>query len=634
MSNTTVYILVGVSFIVNLIIILAFRAADSKERRLKNLNQQVKNFRSEVSSTMNRMSSTARDCEQNITSRIEHANTVQEHLAESIDLVLVHQKELDDLSDVCENYGNALKKLKVQTEQAENRLYAVQAEVRKIEAVHEYAAQFQKETERIMSQMNSIKADYVRLVASTEQDLKNAAQSQKEENNEMLNLFNQSLERSRAQFSDYIVQEKRTYENICREQEITAQNQLDSLGAHAGEIEKTVRDTEERLNSFVDNIKAQLDELELRKETIVRDIEEKSSRLESDRSSSLVAYENKRDSLFTEMDNRVEKVTEDLESAVRNTENTLEDKLRDKEEEVAASLESCSEKISGMEKAVENALLKLEEDKEKALMSFKEGVESLARDAAEAVSALEEKKNSLTEECSVELDGKKAELEESMKAFEDGKEKVNEDFTNLLDEKRELITAEFRGLDDRMMQYRERCLNTIGEAVETTQNDAMQVLQKIKAQGDDYLKTVARATGDSEKAYHILTETAHQKVREVEENLTDLRGRIKETEALIAGHMETLTKTKEEIWNLQQEEKSLQSDVDMLRQDKSRLQSDNERAKSDRINEEAALVRLKGQQKVVQEEKKAAAKASKPTFEEMDIVIGDEEEIDVSDDDV
>ena len=135
MSTTYIYVAIGVSFLVNLIILIAFRAADRKDRTLKSLNQQVKNFRSEVSSTMNRMSSTARDCEQNISSRIEHANTVQNHLAESIDLVLVHQRELDDLSGVCENYGNALKKLKVQTEQAENRLYAVQAEVRKIEAV-------------------------------------------------------------------------------------------------------------------------------------------------------------------------------------------------------------------------------------------------------------------------------------------------------------------------------------------------------------------------------------------------------------------------------------------------------------------------------------------------------------------
>ena len=169
--NTT-YILIGVCFLLNLIVVLAFRAADKKDRSLKNLNQQVKNFRFETTSFMNRFTEISRDCEQNITSRIEYANTVQNHLAESIDMVLVHQKELDELSGVCENYGNALKKLKAQTEQAENRVYAVQAEVRKTEAVKDYALQFQKDIERLTSQLDSLKADYVRLVASTEQDLK------------------------------------------------------------------------------------------------------------------------------------------------------------------------------------------------------------------------------------------------------------------------------------------------------------------------------------------------------------------------------------------------------------------------------------------------------------------------------
>ena len=47
--NTT-YILIGVCFLLNLIVVLAFRAADKKDRSLKNLHQQVKNFRYETTS--------------------------------------------------------------------------------------------------------------------------------------------------------------------------------------------------------------------------------------------------------------------------------------------------------------------------------------------------------------------------------------------------------------------------------------------------------------------------------------------------------------------------------------------------------------------------------------------------------
>lgn len=109
---TTIYMAIGACFLLNLIILIAFRTADRKDKSLKKVNQQVKNFRSEVSSTINRMTSTARDCEQNITSRIEHAQTVQTHLAESIDMVLVHQKELDNLSGVCESLVMHFKSLK------------------------------------------------------------------------------------------------------------------------------------------------------------------------------------------------------------------------------------------------------------------------------------------------------------------------------------------------------------------------------------------------------------------------------------------------------------------------------------------------------------------------------------------
>ena len=67
----TFYILIGASFLLNLIVVLAFRASDKKDRSLKNLNQQVKNFRYETTSFMNRITEIATDSEQHITSRSE-----------------------------------------------------------------------------------------------------------------------------------------------------------------------------------------------------------------------------------------------------------------------------------------------------------------------------------------------------------------------------------------------------------------------------------------------------------------------------------------------------------------------------------------------------------------------------------
>ncbi len=688
-SVTNIYIAIGVCFLLNLIIIIAFRAADRKDKSLKKVNQQIKNFRNEANSISNRITATARDCEQNVTSRVEYATTVQEHLAESIDLVLVHQRELDDLSGVCENYGNALKKLKVQTEQAENRLYAVQSEVRKIEAVNEYAASFQKEVERLTQQMNSLKADYVRLVASTEQDLKAAAQNQKEENAEMLTAFSQSLDRAKVQFSDYIAQEKKAYDDICREQEITAQSQLDALNAKAGEIEGEVRAHKDDINAFITDAKAELDDLELRKDGVIRAFEDRNSELESDRNSTLQAYESRRDALFAEIESRVAQSSGEMESAIKNTENTLEEKLRDKEEEVAASLDAYSERIAEKEKALEESLnsrrveieaginesgdrlgekekdieasldrksgeieaslaaysekmISLENDiksqieklsgeAENVLQSLRDNVETLRKESEDNTSSCTAKKDEIILSCTTALEEKKAEIESDMVTLSGKKDELEASFDRTIESRRQIFDAEVSRLEDKRTQYRQRCSDDLDEVVEKAQNDAMQILSRIKSQGDEFLKTVSRATGDSEKAYHILTGTAHGKVKEAEESLGDLRNKIRETEAELSEQVENVTKLKEEIWNLQQTQKSLENEVSTLEEDRAKLESLKAQAKNERLNEEANLVRLKGQQKALREEKKD--KPRKPVFEEMDVVIGPEEEVDVSDDD-
>ncbi len=634
MSATTIYIAIGISFLLNLIIILAFRAADRKDKNMKVVNERIKAFRNEMTQTMSRLSSTARDCEQNITSRVEHASTVQEHLAESIDLVLVHQRELDDLSGVCENYGNALKKLKVQTEQAENRIYAVQTEVRKIEAVNEYAVQFQKEIERLTAQMDSLKSDYVRLVASTEQDLKTASQSQKEENNEMLSLFSQSLERAKVQFSDYIAEEKKGWDDICRSEEVEAGKRLENLSRKADEADAAVARSREALEECLTGVKAEIDSLELRKDGIMKEVEEKSASLESDRSAAVLALENRRDALFKEFEERAQKCAEDLDSAVRSTENTLEVQLRDKEEDIAASIDNYTEKLSEKEKSLEEDIAKLSAERDKILEEFSERFASLKKDASLGFDESEERKKAIVADCSAKLDERRALAEEEVKRLKDEKSRIEDEFDETIREKKDIFESEVESLENKRTQYRERCEADLSEVVENAHSTASVLLSKLKSQGEEFLKTVSKATGDSEKAYHILTETVHGKIREAETNLQDLRNKIRETEAELSEQVEKVTKVKEEIWNLQQEQKNLENEVSLLEEDKTKLQSAKAQARNDRISEEANLVRLKGQQTSLREDKKKDDSASKKSlFEEMDVVIGPEEDVDVSDDD-
>ena len=635
MSTTYIYVAIGVSFLVNLIILLAFRTADRKDRTLKSLNQQVKNFRSEVSSTINRMTATTRDCEENVTSRIEHANAVQTHLAESIDLVLVHQRELDNLSSVCESYGNALNKLKIQTEQAENRLYAVQTEVRKIEAVKDFSDQFQKDVERLATQLDSLKSDYVRLVASTEQDLKNAGANQREENNEMLQIFSQTLERSKEQFSSYLAEEKKGYDDICREQEEEAEAQLLKLQNKCNEIDEKVDLSKRELNDFLVTVKDAISQAELKRDSIFKEIENTSEDLKKDRESSLSSFESKRDALFSQFDDKLSCTIDDLDNAIKSTEDSLEKRLSDKEDEITASIDLYADRLDEKEKRIEDAIKALEERKNTLIDEYKSEIASLSDKTKDSFASLEEERKKIDTSISSSFDNKRGEVEATLKTLEDKSDSIKNNFDLYVNEKEKSFNDSVCLLEEKRKEYSERCTNSLSEVAENIQNESMAMLQKLKSQAEDFLKIVNRTIGESEESYRLLMETTHGKIKDAEEYLSDIRSKISESEATLSEKMEDVTEIKEEIWNLQQTEKTLQNDIDLLRDDKTKLQDRSNEVKNQRINEEANLVRLKGEQNVIKEEKNEAAKSKKkPVIEEMDMIVGEEEEFDVSDDDL
>ena len=199
----------------------------------------------------------------------------------------------------------------------------------------------------------------------------------------------------------------------------------------------------------------------------------------------------------------------------------------------------------------------------------------------------------------------------------------------------------FKEAGDRLegdrIAYVQRCREELKDALDEAERTAGTQLQRIRDTSDDFLKGVTDRLLLSEKSQKLLEETAYGKIKEAENILNDYSNKIKTSEASLNEQMEQITALKESIWNLQQEEKTLQDEVDVLCQDKYKLLNDTSEAKRQRINEEANLVRLKGQQKVIEEKRKEEeaknkeGKKSRHAIEEMDIIIG-EEEIDVSDD--
>lgn len=631
---TTIYMAIGACFLLNLIILIAFRTADRKDKSLKKVNQQVKNFRSEVSSTINRMTSTARDCEQNITSRIEHAQTVQTHLAESIDMVLVHQKELDNLSGVCESYGNALQKLKIQTEQAENRIYAVQAEVRKIEAVNDYALQFQRDIERLTNQLDSIKSDYVRLVASTEQDLKNAASNQKEENNQMLLMFTQALERAKSQFSDYVVDERKAFDESCVEQESISREQLRALDEKINELDERADIRKSEFDSYLSSLSTTLSSFMATKDSVVEEMKNKINEIKEELEKSSSALIEKKDILIGEVNDRLRTTIEDLDSAIRSTEDTLEERLNDKEDEISSALESSTEKLNEKEKEIAASVLQFNKDKEGIISSFNNEIALIKDEMENAIENTKKAKDEILCEIRKHIDENQEESNKVYEAFINKLDEEKNKNSRYLENSAEDFKKEVETLEREREQYKQRCKDSLADVVDETRNEGYVALQKIKNQGEEFLKTVSTRILDTEKAYNLLTEITQGKIKEAAESLEDYQNKIKESEVDLSKHQAEITNMKEAVWNLQQQERSIKSDIDSLKDDRSKIQNETAEAKNKRINEEANLVRLKGQISIANEQNKEVKKEKKrPTFEEVDIVIGDEEEIDVSDDD-
>ena len=683
--NTT-YILIGVCFLLNLIVVLAFRAADKKDRSLKNLNQQVKNFRYETTSFMNRFTEISRDCEQNITSRIEYANTVQNHLAESIDMVLVHQKELDELSGVCENYGNALKKLKAQTEQAENRVYAVQAEVRKTEAVKDYALQFQKDIERLTAQLDSLKADYVRLVASTEQDLKATSASQKEENRELLDQFSAALERSKSQLYEYVALEKRNYDDMCREQEDKAEAELVKLDNKIGEIEEKVENTQSEFNSLLKSASDSISDLVQRKNDIFGDFDERSGVLDRRFEAALSEMDKIKDSMISsitektdEMNKRIDEFTasskekieelssalnthfeetldsiaknkeeaienvkksssqslEDFDDAIKRTGDTLESRLNDMEDEVSSSIVSFQEKLADSEKAVENRINDLKNSLENTVEEIRKVLGEERTETEKSIRDLIFERDQVIVDIQEKMDEKRNMVQDTLSQLKSDRDKLVDDYNNYVEDKNKLFLESSARLEADRAAYVQRCREELKDALEDMDRDSNASLQRIKDTSDEFLKGVADRMAESGKAQKMLEETAYGKIKEAQGIIRDYENKIRESEASLNEQVESVTSMKETIWNLQQEEKRLQDEIDALGQDRDKLQNETREVRSQRINEEANLVRLKGQQKVIEEKRKDEEKKNirKPlhSIEEMDLIIG-EEEVDVSDD--
>lgn len=396
------YLMIGAVFVANLLISLILRASLKRDRTIRDMNKNYKQFVMESQMSIKKLEESYKNYEERLASVIEDTKTAIANIDESLDKLFFHQKELSQLDDVCKNYKIALEKLKIQTEHAESRIHAVQAEVKKAESVDSFVKQFQLDAERVVNQMQDLKAEHARLVASTEQSLKVASQNQMDENNQMLTAFGVSLERFKTQFAEFIASEKVQFSDLCRKQEELACNNLNVLSDKSLDIHQAIDQATGNLLSLREELESVTTELESRKDASIASLAEASEAYNL----SIKEYGDSQEEL-------------------------LKQRLSDKERDISSLVEEFSVKVQKEDERFNEALLGLERMREQIVLSISE---------AEARYA-EELRNS-SQECSDQLSERISNKESDVKA-------ALEEFSLDIDEKKAQIKASLDGLDKR-----------------------------------------------------------------------------------------------------------------------------------------------------------------------------------------
>ena len=537
-------------FILSLLIFFSVRSSDKKSRSLANVNAQIKSFRSEVSATTQRLLTTAQDCTDNVQTHVDKARNTVDIVNTCLDRLAQHQKDLTQLEGICVDYRRALDKLRLQTEQAENRIAVVQQEVRKAESVSEFVKSFHEESELLVNQMQDLKAEYVRLVTSTQESLKQQAALQKSENSDMLSQFSSAVERQKAQLVEFINVEKQGFTRECEEQTRVAESITEKVRDYRSEVEEAIKGASSSNQALKDSMRAF--------------IEEERSSLENLRS----------------------ELSESLESMKRSVDDEkrgLDDKVKECSDRLNASFDAILQNFNSKKSSFDELIEEKYKDLDKRMSSregdLKESISSMVKEVDDRILSLSKEKDAYSEKARI---GYRAALASEL-----------EEISNSFD--------------------------------------------KIKASVMEQIDSLAERAKDKRETVAMLSSGEAEKLSETVARLKELSDKIALSEANLTAIQEQVTEAKEELYKSQKDHGKLVGQINDVQKDLEKAQSELSEAKERRMKEEAQVVKLRLEQernkeKEEEKEKKSRAETIIEQFPD-DIFIGDEEEIDLSDDD-
>lgn len=538
-------------FVLSLLIFFSVRSSDKKSRSLANVNAQIKSFRSEVSATTQRLITTAQDCTDNVQTHVDKARNTVDIVNTCLDRLSQHQKDLTQLEGICVDYRRALDKLRLQTEQAENRIAVVQQEVRKAESVSDFVKSFHEEAELLVNQMQDLKAEYVRLVTSTQESLKQQAALQKSENTDMLSQFSSAVERQKAQLVEFINVEKQGFSRECEEQTRVAESITEKVRTYRSEVEEAIKNASSTNQSLKDSMRAF--------------VEEERALL---------------DSMRSELTSSLDGMKRDVDEEKR----TLDEKLKECTERLNAFQETALQNLNSQKGSLDELLEEKYHDLDKRMSSreseLKESISSMAKDVDDRILSLSKEKDAYSE-------------------------KVRIGYRVALAEELESISGNF---------------------------------EKMKAAVTEQMEILAERAKDTRETVALLSSGEADKLSETLSRLKELNDKISLSEANLTAIQEQVTEAREDLYKSQKEHGRLVSQINDVHKDIEKAQNELSQAKEKRMREEAETVklRLEKERSLEKEEKKDEKKSRAETIIEQfpdDIFIGEEEEINLDDED-
>ena len=608
-------LVVLISFFLNLLVITIFKHKSRNERTLKNINMQIKAFRNESSSTIERISTAGRECQQAVEAKVGEAESMVRQVADSLDSLSQHHKDLAALESVCVNYKTALEKLRISTEQAEARIQAVQQEVMKAEAVNEFVAGFQTEADRLTGQLQDLKAEYVRLVASTQESLRSASEAQRNENQDMLQEFGATLGRFRTDFGDYVASLRSEFEVFSADEmrkaedaTIDTENRREDILRSLEEGKKSLDDIRSELEVTLSQLAAKDDEIRASADSaltsFVSAVESRSESAKAEIETAVSGAKERLEQFNAAEDAEIERRKTLLADSADELTGRVDSMIKEKEEAFSALSQELSasfvaamgEKKDAIEASLSSLMRKMEEEE----ASLKDLVEELKRAGLDA----EENTKRTIQEALQNAEGARAALDADRNVF--------------ISASRDALQ---KGFDSMIGEVEER-------------------YQKMMDDGAAFIRNLADRVQDTRETIAMLSEGEQEKIADAVDRLKELEGKIKVSEDQLSALSEQITRTREELFTVQQDRGKLDGEIAEREKELEKLQGDMQSSKAQRINEEAALVRLKLQIASLQKESAEAKNdAPKKKPEEMieefpdDIFTGSVEDVDLSDDD-